>query len=1140
MSVNCDITFLQDLRNKIDTSNYEPARRTELLSYVDDFMRYVNALGNTSNTRTLSGTAQEVQERLTQQLALSQAAYLSPHLTKNFGHYLAYLFDIKRSVFGLADRNTQPGAVRELIQQFQKSGFGEVRELIANLQLQDLAIKADVTFRQAQRKYNIPQKPFELFKMQMAEIPFHPYAQDTFNLYSPPSVEFLRARQQRVLDFADQFNIAKADMNAMAEAAQRVTDQYAEIRQVIDVFNIKMGDADVENVQRYVPRQFSQEAIGRIYRQKKDEVHGVFRNMLNDQPKTVREMFVQSRTTNHFIPEDIPLVDFVLTEADPEIYTKLGVDSIDDVIADNGTFIKAFTDVFDKDDKTSQLFDQMVDSGLIAKIPMSSPELYDYVMTRYHLPFTTPKEMFNVSFETQVQVYRRQLEELAGRAMAAQFVARSAIDGEWGVSRAVANTDPAYKDFRPLVGITRDSGGEIDARVGAIPADFALRFGMIGPAYENVFLHPIVADNISAMLEIGTSPNKLGIIARSLATMNSIIKSTWLATSGFVNRQFLNNIYQVTASGGALNIYAQDTVRVIGKVSELGFNKRSIDNLAELFDDTRKIYGGMTERQLWRRLRKDGFIEEIMPLASANFNQINYQPDFSIGRAIDNQYRYSADIWSRVNSVSSVVEAMQQQAGQTSRAAANVSSRFFYRFQQMGSLFDQVARLSAMKSLMASPFSRNGTPTMSVSQRLRAAYEGPVSRGALGNFQRAKTYEEALTHAQKYFFNYSDLGEADKFLNRYVVPFWSFTSRNTFSVFKKLVREPHTFVAYQRIYAALQEPVAEQGEDWPDAGEPDWLADTQPLRYVTEDGDYFAIPMTPIDPLSEGLNQIANIGDAFLNAAGFDFGAQSPEEELQRLLARRSNRGFENLVSNTYPFWKTIYAAVAQANPDTHRAFKESIGDDTSFMGFRSSPFWRFFFQTNIPILNRINNQNPFGVFGRPPRFNNQGELIEQGTPAWLTGVPRDTSDVVRDYQNWRLRVASYMGVTIIPVDVAFTMGYNETGLSIAMNEAKKTINKQRAYIRTLPADTAAQQTFIEEQNAELAKMQQTYLMLRMDLADVTEWARERGLPLNRAVRQIKQQQLEFQQIQSLSDNGRIDIIQDIYGTDFLGEDNER
>lgn len=1136
---NCDLSFIRNLRNEVNTTVFVPERRQELLNHIDDLMRWANALGAKTNTRTLSGTAQEVQERITQQLAVSQAAYLSPKLHRNFAHYLAYLFDVKRQVVGLSDNFTQPGAVRELLQTFRKRGFGEIREMVASLNLQDLAISADQTFRQVQRKYNIPQKPFEIFKLNMAEAPHHPYLQDAFNLRSPAGVEFLAQRQRNIRNMADQFGISAQDMNAMAEVSQRLTDTYQEIRQAIDVLGIQMGDANVAEVQRYIPRQFSQEAVNRIYTSKAEDARGVFRNMFDDTPKTVREMFVQSRQTNHFIPEDEVLVDFALRNADPNIYNLLSkatgqeINGIADVIADNGLFVKAFVDYFDRNRKTAHLFDQMVDAGLIAKIPMSSSELYDYVMTRYTLPFNTPKEMINVSFETQVQIYRKQLEELAGRAMAANFVARSAVDGEWGVTRAVVDADPEfYRGFRPLVGISRTEHGDITSRVGAIPGDFALRFGLTGPQYENVLVHPIVADNIQAMLEISTSPAKLGEVARTWERLNGVFKSQALASSGFVARQLFNNIFQTVAAGGALNIYVQDVMRVSAKVADLGNSGRSIDNLEEAFDNTRRLYDGMTERELWHRLRKDGFLEEIMPLASANFNNLNYQPDFGPSRAIDNQFRYSRDLWTRVDSTSDALKAMRQQAGQSTRAVDNLSSRFFYRFQQMGSLFDQVSRLSTMKSLMSSPVTRNGLPRMSFSDAARAAYEGPISRGAVGNFQRSYNYQRALEHAQRYFFSYSDLGEADKILNRYVVPFWSFTSRNTFSVFKKLVREPHTFVAYQRIYAALNEPAAEEGADWPDAGEPDWLSETQPLRYVTEDGDYFAIPMTPIDPLQEGLRGISGIGDTFLESIGIEFGQESPEQELQRLLNKSTNRGLDNIVSNTYPWLKSAYGAISGANPDTHRRFKSSadIGVDESFLGFRTTPFMKWLFETNIPLLNRINNQNPFGVFGRPDRFDRQGNLIEEGTPAWLTGAPRSRSEVVRDYQDWRRRVASYAGITITPVDTAFGMGYNETGLSIAMSNAKKDINKQRGYIRTLPTSTPQQLEKFQQEREELFKMLEFYTMLRMDLAEVTAWAEERDLPLQRALRQIKQRNLEMRQIESLSEQERYDIIEEMYG----------
>lgn len=1110
MAINCDLSAYFE-RSVFNTKRYKELNeqsqdelKNRVTRFVQDLTSFAPKTTDEGQSRLRAGLVDSYRKRFEFLMQVASVESISPTATKNLSYFLAYDMAIENTLLGAGSRLTEPGKVRHWLQRAARMGRGEVHSLLSNMQFLDRSKEADRVIRQIQREYRVDKDLMDIIKLEVYENGFAPYAEQALKANGPAALAFQRGRQARLVELMQQAGLDQQGMNRIVDAVQDVIDSYAEVHEVTQLFGVDVNNAS--ELINYFPRNFSPETRRRIaWTKSPDNQSYLFFGPNSQVQESVYSMFNRSRNTDHYIPEDGAIVDWLLTNADPDIYKKMGVESSLDLIEDSGRFTQAFVEHLDKAHPT--LFNNMVESGVISKLPMSGYEVFNYMQARYDLPFKSLREFTATDFETASRLYRNQLEQMVGRSLPSQFLAQAALEGNWGVTLAQKNADSVYRNYVPLV----SKADEAD--VGAIPRSLAERFGLADEVNENLFIHPIARDMYQSAIDLGSNPDLMGILGKMVYDFNTMWRSQVLSGMDFVMRQIINIGVQTHAAGGNVLNYARNMNRIMYGVTRLAADGKTLDTLPELiFDNTKRRYpsvrhgGKLTELELWNMLREEGVIEEVMPWVGEAVQASNYRPRAGVLESMRRQGAYAANILAQRDL--SLPQKVNNLYGQFSTSANIVNERVFYHFTLMNALLDQVAKFSTIQSLTTDSIVERGTRALQGNVRLRQA-----------------TVESAITDASKYFYDYSDLGRLQSGLRTFI-PFFSFQSKNTLAVFRMMVRHPSKFVAYNRLYAAMNQSAREQEDELPEAGVQDWLKQSNPVYWVNEEtGQVIAFPTSSLDPVQDAGQTIFGAADALLGAFGIESGKRTTEEIINGApwSSESTSRTLTNILDSGFPLIEQAYTEITGETISGYQLRGNNV-EDTSFLGVTMSPMNRQRLETLLPILRDLNRSNPFYLWGRPPEISPEGEIVQPAIPSWAGGQ-RDMRDYVNDFRSTQSRLLATAGLSNYVVDVARNMGRNEEQVQFEIREGSKAIRKKEMQITEI-TDPAR----LERELHELEEMKFWHAALILDWENFRAWRMERNLPHPAAIRRVRDEGLRREQIRVLSAEEEYELLREVYG----------
>lgn len=411
-------------------------------------------------------------------------------------------------------------------------------------------------------------------------------------------------------------------------------------------------------------------------------------------------------------------------------------------------------------------------------------------------------------------------------------------------------------------------------------------------------------------------------------------------------------------------------------------------------------------------------------------------------------------------------------------------------------------------------------------------------RGLQGNFQGVMDYREAVGRVNQYFFRYDNRGQFDEWM-RHVRPFWMFQSRNMHSIFRMMVREPGRFMAYQRLFAALNEP--EQEEDpIPYGAVPDWINETAPHFWVIRDDQgnpisYFTLPRAQIDNIAAGTQDITANMDGILNHFGIwpNSRAKGISDRYQDLPWDKTsvNTGLRDWAAKSYGHLSALYAFMTGENPRTGAQLRV---DDTgvrsdNLWGVEVTPMQKFMLESMFPTIANINRSNPGGIFGTPPRFEGT-EMIDPGRPSWA-GVERRPN--AADYRTWWQRTLAATGFNLYNFDTLEQLGYRQSEVSFTIREGYRSLGAKRRQIMEL--DTNDPQR-IQREVEKLRAMEALQAALVLDYVAINNWAAERGLDYPAGIRHMRRNNSTAQQLGSLTDEEATELLKRVYGDNLLGD----
>ena len=329
------------------------------------------------------------EDRYEKLMRLTNQAQVLPGNARGLEVAMARHFNIGRVGAGLVGELTDAASIKSLLHKIKKYGSGEADDLLASMQFLDRNLQLERQFRRIRRQYNIPVDDWNRLKLDLIEVGAHPYTQRDFGIVGPEGIEFLRGRQRSVKNRMDSFGIPDNVQSELALAAKRSADTYHEVLEIVQSFGVRANDAN--GLIRYFPREVSGEAVRNIHWQRaKEGGYQVFDVTGRSSIDSTATVFTKARDSNVFLVEDAIVLDEVLKAADPKIYEKLGVEDIDDLLTNTSMLTKAF--VRHLDNRAPDVFDALVDTGMISKIPMTTTELFEATVQRYQLPFKNLNE----------------------------------------------------------------------------------------------------------------------------------------------------------------------------------------------------------------------------------------------------------------------------------------------------------------------------------------------------------------------------------------------------------------------------------------------------------------------------------------------------------------------------------------------------------------------------------------------------------------------------------------------------------------------------------------------------------------------------------------------------------------------------
>lgn len=1040
----------------------------------------------------------------------------SPGSINSLSYWLAKNFALVREGFGLMDKLTDEGGVRYLLNQLKRRGQGEIHVILSNMNFINDMIIADKTLETIRRELGIDRGTFHRIKLDAYEIGMHPFVQKDYQLIGPAGVKFLRDRQQRFYNLLAENGFDNTRAATLADVVSQVATRYRTNLELLQAFGVNARNTD--ELINYLPRTFSAEAVRRIgwYR----EAAGGY-NVVDIEGNIKRQqlpsVFTRSRDSNLFLVEDEILLDEILREVVPNLYEKYGIENVTDLMEDTGALTRALSK--DITTRMPDFVDALVDSGIMSKIPMTSTELVDYMVQRYRMPFRQLDEALPYNFAEMARTYRAQAEQLVGRSVMAHYTVKAAIEGGWGITEAQRLADP--DKYRKYVKLSSPNPGSAEV---VISADEAARFGMPVFQFSNVYVHPVVAAMYRAQVRIFRDPSQMGMIGKLAYELETVFKTTALATTGFVFRQIYTPIVQVWAGGGRIDTYASDLTRSLFRIAQLRNRNEGLDNFIDIFDDAKRIYRGpdgnlITERQLWRELRRLDEIQEIIPWYGQSLQRANYIPTKGPVRAVRDTARYLKDVVENYPELG--VEGVRGRIGELVNTAGNGSRKMgdlaFHWVGLTNVLVDNVGRFSLVKAL---------TDTSRTNRMMLEAQ---------GNFFTEVTdFDSAVTKMNEFFFNYSDLGSIDEIMT-HIRPFYMYMSRNTFSIYRMAVRNPSRFVNYHRLWAALNSP--EEREDVPYGGVPDWIRNQSPFYWVIRDEEgnienMFALPRGMFDPVADGTNTLTSALDRYLYYMGVWPQSQYPSIGVSDRVndlpwaQTTTNKALNALAQDSYGYFQALTGFITGEDVRFGTPLRGAGVQDTSFLGVPMTAMQRYVLESTVPGLRNLNRANPFFMFGKPYEVDEEGNIIDWGRPAWLTGTPRSRRDRSADFRSWWQRVASAIGFNTYSIDYLEQMGWRQTEIAISLQQGRNYILERERQL--LEGNLPAQD--IRKGIQELEELRLVYTALELEYQEILYWAEENDMTFPAALRYMRNRQIETHTLENLPPEMAEQIIRSYYG----------
>jgi hypothetical protein len=919
------------------------------------------------------------------------------------------------------------------------------------------------------------------------------YVVNTLGNTTTPVAEYLQRKHNRFLGTAQDLGLNKQEIDELVDAATELSTAFDEVRAVATALGVSIPD--LENL-GYFSRIITEDFKLRL---QDLDVPELFQTLRADIVE-LSSLFGRSRNTVHYLPWDEAIAAQMLDIDVPTLRLML----------DNPTQFRNYLE----ENLTADQLDGLVDSGVFAKLPMSAIDVYDYFKSQYQLPYESLSRMFVTDPVLAMQKYSASLMQAAGSSA----LVRGVLDGRafsagWTVDGSAIKSNPVlYGDFVPL-------GKYLDrwaAQANITPAQALVSMGITADptealriigSFENAYVHPVVADQWSAMMTMSTNPAMLGQTGYILHAASRLYSKLLISsnTMGYILNNTLGSIKQTVAGGGNIMRYLPNLMEVT-KALKHGF---------EAFDDT-KVYfkdvngaeytrRGLVKEFLKRRnqgiapgttrLRftksQNSFIEELLGSPQAVMSGLNEVMQYTMakGTVVGNK---KIPLWERPGRFTKA----------SLRKASTGLDRYFSSIASVANILELTGKLTVLDTVL-----------MKVDgfDEAVSAFGQTVSSF---QFTRFNSLDEAFRHVDEYFINPYGVGRLVGKASAFLFPFAVWRMMNPPMQMRHIIRHPQWYMGYLRLHALNQDELSQDERAVEAAIEP-WVLKAMPW-YIgkTHEGKPMMLLPTSYDPIADALVFFNDTGDKVQRMLGM--GAQLTADQRLDVRNETAQDFLNELVSSMSLPVKSMYELISGVDTFTGKKIDENPAEARpDFVGINWNPRL-YLLVSKIPFLSKLDAMNPGGMFGTAPTFDSfTGQTLTPGTPSIFGGTrsKRDTRRMTFESSPLWAQTLMLAGMNIRTVDYDRNLQNTYSDIDVTISYLEKSINSNRQEI-TLGRETGkVSESEYARRRAQIEDQVSIWGQLMLDKMRLDSYMRKYNVTPTNVLRDLDKKGLEVRQL---------------------------
>jgi hypothetical protein len=838
-----------------------------------------------------------------------------------------------------------------------------------------------------------------------------------------------------------------------------IAQDYAGIKEEVELLAANMGvGLGVEDALEAFPRILTPEMVQRIASSELDET--LFEQVI--QGHIPYSELLRNNNLQRYLPaKTTEVMAARLNEywKRADVVKTTTADELNDLIENPLEFRKWL-----KQNVTPQTLDKLVEEGLFTTIPMSSTEFFDYMRDLYRLPGTSKvSNVLELDPLKALDDYTQRLARSAANSELFNYVRRDGVKDGWAIT----------KEMMQDIAEGRLNMSGVDVKDFVKLSDINWRQLGIDPQQIKVgdfYMHKDAAGLFKSILFVSANPYMMSNVSGAIMRVSSYLRLSVLGGQlwKFANRVTLGNIFQLLHASN-LNpwstvVWTRNFVDVSKALSGKGLE--AFDNTKPFIEVGGKSY---TRRQAAEQLMNYRS-SDALPLTPGEIVKGSY----SAGKTtLENAQDFALRLLSPVIGIHKAAQFAQF----ASKPGTMEPVKFMKNF---GRYYWRHGIIDGLETLMA-PFGGFANMT-DVVTRLSMM---DMWRGN----KKFDTFQELATLTDEYIPSPDGSGAFTKTYGNLVQPFARFAMWNLPAALRHATSNPQEFVAYHKILQFLNRSTSSVcGTN--ESEVKDYQLDGYPLLLGCDgDGNRVMVNLANWESSTDAVSYLESSAESL---AGF-FGAYLPSETSKEKRDKLLNGGGVRKAVRSQ-LGRSYYAGIAEylLGEDLETGFELDDNKTVTWNGIPMTPRYRALAASAFPILDALNRENPFGIFGRAELSDAGGNIIrpEQLGIGGTRRTDKDTKfdDVVASNKTLKV-LRNFLGLNLQVANTALSLQYNDRDMTRSIQEGKKMIATMRNsfvddYKKMSPQERDKRSAKIEQLAESVALIEFDYARLQAYMVD--------------------------------------------------------